>query len=647
MKKKLFLFIITGLVMMSFPASAHFDDTWDWHNVTVNGTSQYKTTVHYCFDASVNDTWKSWLNEAVQNWNNGATGWILTEGPPCQVTIKIEDIKFQSGGAYVSGFGGADGNGRISNLTMVFDSNLSDQLWGGKAPDGWGRTGNNTLDPVVVAKHEFGHALRLKHSGAGVDTGNLEDPVTPGNHNHTLSGSDKTEAGKGTINRTARVGRGNVGTSGGDIRFDKTYIQFREGSLYQPASILIRPLSHISTPDPWNVPAGMDGIIIGVDVRSDPILGGLEVPAQVSISYSDEDLAGAYFIGDLQITPLGPVDESSLKAYSYDLETNMWTELPDSVLDTEARTLTFDTAQLGFIGIGAKKLQVPGTQVIAGIVREITHSESSGLSTVVVEDNVGEMQTVTIPISEGQKMKVGDEVEITHSESSGLSTVVVEDNVGEMQTVTIPISEGQKMKVGDEVEITIYTVETEGVYSIGDLLEGTITNIQNFVSEGEAGTTMVTVMGPDGMEYIIAIPFVEGDLLSVGEQVQIPVTGADGSELKGAGTLNSEGDVVFEVSESDPTTEIEGTVTGIRHSSGRSILTIQDPEGAEHEVTVPLSEGEKIKIGVKVKVKILKSEDGTIESIDVSQAGQTPGFGGVLVLFVLFLVSILFKKEFK
>lgn len=592
--------------MMSFPASAHFDDTWDWHNVTVNGTSQYKTTVHYCFDASVNDTWKSWLNEAVQNWNNGATGWILTEGPPCQVTIKIEDIKFQSGGAYVSGFGGADGNGRISNLTMVFDSNLSDQLWGGKAPDGWGRTGNNTLDPVVVAKHEFGHALRLKHSGAGVDTGNLEDPVTPGNHNHTLSGSDKTEAGKGTINRTARVGRGNIGTSGGDIRFDKTYIQFREGSLYQPASILIRPLSHISTPDPWNVPAGMDGIIIGVDVRSDPILGGLEVPAQVSISYSDEDLAGAYFIGDLQITPLGPVDESSLKAYSYDLETTMWTELPDSVLDTEARTLTFDTAQLGFIGIGAKKLQVPGTQVIAGIVREITHSESSGLSTVVVEDNVGEMQTVTIPISEGQKMKVGD-----------------------------------------EVEITIYTVEAEGVYSIGDFLEGTITNIQNFVSEGEAGTTMVTVMGPDGMEYIIAIPFVEGDLLSVGEQVQIPVTGADGSELEGAGTLNSEGDVVVEVSESDPTTEIEGTVTGIRHSSGRSILTIQDTEGAEHEVTVPLSEGEKIKIGVKVKVKILKSEDGTIESIDVSQAGQTPGFGGVLVLFVLFLVSILFKKEFK
>ena len=299
------------------------------------------------------------------------------------------------------------------------------------------------------------------------------------------------------------------------------------------------------------------------------------------------------------------MDESSLKAFSYDPETAMWTELPGS-MDTDARTVTFDITQLGFMGIGAKRLQVPGTQVIAGIVREITHSESIGLSTVVVENKAGEMQTVTIPISEGQKMKVGD-----------------------------------------EVEITIYTVEAEGVYSIGDILDGTITNIQNFVSEGEAGTTLVTVMGPDGMEYIIAIPFVEGDLLSVGEQVQIPVTGSDGGELEGSGTLNAEGDMVTDVVDSEGPTQIEGTVTGIRHSSGRSILTVQDAEGAEHEVTVPLSEGEKIKIGVMVKVKILKSEDGTIESIDVSQAGQTPGFGAVLAFVVLSLASLLLKKEMK
>ncbi|MCK4928133.1 MAG: hypothetical protein KAR76_00210, partial [Methanosarcinales archaeon] len=142
MRIKVMLTLLAALALV-IPVSAHFDDSWDWHNVTdANGTSQYKTTVHYCFDASVNDTWKGWINSAIQNWNDAGTGWTMAEGPPCQVTIKVEDIKSMSGGAYVSGYGSADADGRISNLTMVFDSNLSDQKWNGKAPDGWGTTGN-------------------------------------------------------------------------------------------------------------------------------------------------------------------------------------------------------------------------------------------------------------------------------------------------------------------------------------------------------------------------------------------------------------------------------------------------------------------------------------------------------------------------
>jgi hypothetical protein len=610
MKLLIVIFIMMGLALMSCPSSAHFDDSWDWHNVTVNGTSQYKTNVHYCFDSSVTDQWKDWLREAAKNWNDGSTGWTLTENStvPCQVTISLKDIPASdnSGGAYVEGFGSADSNGRISNLRMVFDTNLSDELWNGKAPDGWGRSGNNSLDPVVVGKHEFSHVIRMVHSGAGADTDDLEDPVTPGNHNHNLSQSDKDEAGKGITNRTARTSTGNITPPGGNRVFDRFSLHFREGSLYETASVLIRPLSHISTPEPANVPAGTDAIIIGVDIRTDPVIEVLEVPATMTVSYTDQDLAGAYYVGDRQRAQLGRVDESSLKAFSFDKETRQWNEILGSIVDTDAKTITFDTINLGFLGIGAKRLQVPGTQVITGIVREITHSESGGLSTVVVEDKAGEMQTVTVPISEGQRMKVGD-----------------------------------------EVEITIYTAEAEGVYNIGDILDGTITNLQNFVSEGGAGITMVIVMSPDGMEYLIAIPFVEGDLLSVGEQVQIPVTGVDGGELEGAGTLNAEGNMVTDVVDSEGPSEIDGTVTGIRHSSGRSILTIQDAEGAEHEVTVPLSEGEKIKIGVKVKVKILKSDDGTIESIDVSQAGQTPAFSAVLALAIVLLISLLFKKERK
>ena len=604
MRIKVMLTLLAALALV-IPVSAHFDDSWDWHNVTdANGTSQYKTTVHYCFDASVNDTWKGWINSAIQNWNDAGTGWTMAEGPPCQVTIKVEDIKSMSGGAYVSGYGSADADGRISNLTMVFDSNLSDQKWNGKAPDGWGTTGNNSLDPVVVAGHELGHVLRLKHSGAGVDTGDLEDPVTPGNHNHNLSESDKNESHNGTVTRGARIRHGNFDPVGGDMKFGGTGIIMKEGTLYEATTVSIRPLSHMSTPWPVNVPDGTDAIINAVDIRSRLAGEMLEVPATVTITYSADDLAGKYFVGDMQVENLGIVDESSLKAFIYDLETKEWSEIAGSTVDTDAMTVSFDTTQLGILGLGASVIEGPDVLVVMGTV-----------------------------------------VEITHSEAIGLSTVVVEDNNGDMQTVTIPYSEGKDLNVGDEVEITVMTIGEESVYTPGDLLEGTIVDIQNVISEGTAGTTVITVKGADGLEYKISVPFVEGSLVNVGDDIKVPVTGVDGDELEGEGTMNPEGtNVTEEAGDVTEPTEIKGKVSGIRHSGGSSVLTLLDDAGNEHEVTVPLSEGEKIKLGVMVSVKVIKSTDGTIESIDVTETDETPGFGVVLAVGALALVSLLRRR---
>ena len=605
MRTKIILTLLAVLALI-IPASAHFDDSWDWHNVTdANGTSQYKTTVHYCFDASVNDTWKGWINSAIQNWNDAGTGWTLAEGPPCQVTIKVEDIKFRSGGAYVSGYGSADANGRISNLTMVFDSNLSDQKWGGKAPDGWGRTGNNSLDPVVVAGHELGHVLRLKHSGAGVDTGDLEDPVTPGNHNQNLSESDKNESRNGTVTRGASIRHGNFDQSGGDMKFGGIGIIMKEGTLYEATTVSIRPLSHMSTPWPVNVPAGTDAIINAVDIRSRLAGEMLEVPATVTITYSADDLAGKYFVGDMQVATLGTVDESSLKAFIYDLETEQWSEIAGSIVDTDARTVSFDTTQLGILGLGASVME--------------------DLDTLVV---------------------VGKVVEITHSDAIGLSTVLVEDKNGDMQTVTIPFSEGKDLIVGDEVEITVMTIGEENVYTAGDLLEGTIVDIQNVISEGTAGTTIITIKGADGLEYKISVPFAEGNLVNVGDDIKVPVTGLDGDELVGEGTMNPDGMNIIEgAGDLTEPTEVKGKVSGIRHSGSSSVLTLLDDAGNEHVVTVPLSEGEKIKLGVKVSVKVIKSADGTIESIDVTETDETPGFGVMLAVGALALVSLLRRRK--
>jgi hypothetical protein len=95
---------------------------------------------------------------------------------------------------------------------------------------------------------------------------------------------------KGLLTGQQGLSSGNVTLPGGNRVFDRFSIYFREGSLYETASVLIRPLSHISTPEPANVPAGTDAIIIGVNISTDLVIEVLEVPETTKVAYTDQYL---------------------------------------------------------------------------------------------------------------------------------------------------------------------------------------------------------------------------------------------------------------------------------------------------------------------------------------------------------------------
>ncbi len=348
--------------------STEFKGESDWEG--------HRRKIRYEFDTSVTEQWKTWIKEAIKNWNDvkDETGWEFVEAKEdedADLVFKLRDIPASEdcGGACVSNGFGED---VIKKLTIEIDCDILDETWSdGTKPEGgqkgWGKTGEKTHDPVLVIMHELTHVMRLDHSG-GSDTGNLEDPLTPGNHDNPKdrkpSENDKNEAKKAADDKTVKKENKKIGANGESFSYDGTTLIVPPDTLVDTYTFGIRPLTKTRTPQPTQLedisPCVNRGVIIyATDITSD-FPGELSGPITVKMQYSDSDIAGGYILG-LRHSAVSPrIQEDSLRAYRYDSTAEIWVPVL-STLDMENNTVTFNTATLNvYYGVGGLALLAEG-----------------------------------------------------------------------------------------------------------------------------------------------------------------------------------------------------------------------------------------------------------------------------------------------
>lgn len=210
-------------VLLPRPAVPHVVDNWDWHLVK----GKKKRHLHWClitefrkgfppdaFPRDQAEKWKKWAKEAFKNWvkdgKGKPTGWTFEEvsytDPNCQILIRFSKRPNANyGTTYVPS--GEKGDQRAKKVPIIINGVDAK----GK-PRNFGRKGKNTLDPVRLLKHEFGHAIRLGHpekkkkkekekkkrgkkaKGNIMDSGVETDEQERGNHDTELSEDDYQEA---------------------------------------------------------------------------------------------------------------------------------------------------------------------------------------------------------------------------------------------------------------------------------------------------------------------------------------------------------------------------------------------------------------------------------------------------------------------
>jgi hypothetical protein len=376
---------------------ASIDDNWDW-------TGQKRTLKIKIADPNEklgNTTIKDIIDDAMANWNNAATGWTFQyagAGDTPDIDVDVATItdkdgnQKNSGGGVTRGFGAKE----IKHLDVIFDPDPKEGF-------DWGTEGADKKNPVVCAKHELSHTIRLDHEGGRRKTShNILDPgnADTGYHDTTLSDDDKKHATKAAEIEKKESSGSAGGDASGKIGVKEwshaedsthaypylpldnmeTYLNLLPGCFADTVNITVSISSGANIPDHWSMPRDYERFVRGmwvvVDYPAIPTgIAQIQIPyfdnvtpmdPALGVGYEQKDLADPDWQPIMEELDLMPVIwnpneeewEDIVTSISIDPDSNLARfDIPCSLL---TRFLDEDTTYVSCIGIGGLSEEIMG-----------------------------------------------------------------------------------------------------------------------------------------------------------------------------------------------------------------------------------------------------------------------------------------------
>ncbi len=179
-------------------------------------------------------------------------------------------------------------------------------------------------------------------------------------------------------------------------------------------------------------------------------------------------------------------------------------------------------------------------------------------------------------------------------------------------------------------------------------IEGYVVGVEPNTS---AGYSSIKVLDMAGTEHNITVSSIDLEKkgIRLGDKVKVNIT------RDANGNIKSEQTEINEASIGTSGEVIQGEVTNVNNSdpAGSSELTVKDNDGKEHVVNVPLYQGENLKPGDKVSIKVVGKAErliGSVSSVESpeentdKESHSSPGISGVFAAFAV-LISAVYKRR--
>lgn len=344
----LVVFLLVALVAGS--ALAHVKDWYEWCRDPAAGKP--KRNLKVWVDPAAGGQWKQWTQEAMDNWNNANTGWTLTmtdqiEG--ADVTVHTAPIPARADGATVLGRCQSDFDsttGEVIGVTITANSGIN-----------WGTSGENTVDPVKMLKHELGHTMRLTHS----ELGNImEEAIGEGDHDRAPNNDDVDEAKQAASSTRPepekRVEGARTTSTLGPAALTAASVDFDAWAAHG-MPLAVYPMEGIMLPDPLAVPEGLERVVVAAAVF--PFEADFSMPADLRLTWEQGAISGLVMVGEVHGELLPPVDPKGMVPVRWLRDPaqptgGTWVPLVAGVsLELAVRTGTFGLPGGGIYGLAA------------------------------------------------------------------------------------------------------------------------------------------------------------------------------------------------------------------------------------------------------------------------------------------------------